>query len=514
MLTRFIRVQLVVFIALTVSAVAALVWHYLHVPSQLGIGQYTLTAELPTSGGLYRTSNVTYQGIHIGTVTKVEPTRAGIRATLSIDDRYRVPIDASANVHSLSALGEQYLDLVSAGHPDRYFSPGQTITKGTVPRDIGSLLDDANRTASALPKEKLAMLLRETARAVGGLGPALQRLLDSTQGLAGDFKKNIADVNGVISDSGPILDSQVESSDPIAVWSHKLDLLSLQVAQNDRGVQGILSQAAPTADQVNEVFSGVRDSLPQTLSNFEIIADMLKRYHAHVEQILVVLPEAGSVLQTATLSGKIKLLVPFALNQPPVCLTGFIPAGEWRSPADLSPAALPEGRYCKIPQETPANDVRGARNLPCVDVPGKRAATPMECRDPKPYVPLGTNPWYGDPNQILTCPAPAARCDRPVKPGLVIPAPTIDTGVNPAPANRVTGTPPPTSDPLSRPGSGVVQCNGQQPNPCTYTPGGPPAAVYSPQSRELVGPDGIKYSVENSTKIGDDGWKEMLAPGG
>jgi len=27
-----------------------------------------------------------------------------------------------------------------------------------------------------------------------------------------------------------------------------------------------------------------------------------------------------------------------------------------------------------------------------------------------------------------------------------------------------------------------------------------------------VGPDGIKYSVENSTKTGDDGWKEMLAP--
>ncbi|MGO9184627.1 hypothetical protein, partial [Mycobacterium sp.] len=43
---------------------------------------------------------------------------------------------------------------------------------------------------------------------------------------------------------------------------------------------------------------------------------------------------------------------------------------------------------------------------------------------------------------------------------------------------------------------------------------GPPAAVYSPQSGELVGPDGVKYSVENSTKTGDDGWKEMLAPAG
>ena len=92
--------------------------------------------------------------------------------------------------------------------------------------------------------------------------------------------------------------------------------------------------------------------------------------------------------------------------------------------------------------DTPANSVRGARNIPCVDVPGKRAATPRECRDPKPYVPLGTNPWYGDPNQILTCPAPAARCDQSVRPGMVIPAPSVNNGLNPAPADRL----PPAGD--------------------------------------------------------------------
>ena len=203
-----------------------------------------------------------------------------------------------------------------------------------------------------------------------------------------------------------------------------------------------------------------------------------------------------------------------AINQPPPCLTGFIPASQWRSPADTSLAPLPSGTYCKIPMDWPANSVRGSRNIPCVDVPGKRAATPRECRDPKPYVPAGTNPWYGDPNQIVTCPAPAARCDQSVRPGMVIPAPSVNSGLNPAPSDRVSGTPPPVSDVPSRPGMGTVQCNGQQPNPCVYTPIGPPTAVYSPQSGELVGPDGVKYSVENSTKTGDDGWKEMLAPAG
>ena len=70
------------------------------------------------------------------------------------------------------------------------------------------------------------------------------------------------------------------------------------------------------------------------------------------------------------------------------------------------------------------------------------------------------------------------------------------------------------NDPLTRAGTGSVECDGQQPNQCVYTPGGPPTAVYSPRSGELAGPDGVRYSVENSTKTGDDGWKEMLAPAG
>jgi phospholipid/cholesterol/gamma-HCH transport system substrate-binding protein len=516
LLTPFIRRQLWLFLGLTVVALLVLGVYYLQVPSLVGIGQYELKAELPASGGLYPTANVTYRGVTIGKVTDVEPTEQGVEATMSIDSHYKIPIDATANVHSVSAVGEQYLDLVPTGNPGKFLSSGQTITKGTVPSEIGPALDTANRGLEALPKDKIGSLLDETAQSVGGLGPALQRLVDSTQAIVGDFKTNITDVNDIIQHSGPILDSQVNSGSAIERWAHNLNTLAAQSAQRDQNVKSILTQAKPTADQVTALFSDVRDSLPQTLANLEVVFDLLKRYHGGVEQVLVFLPQGTAIAQTvsAPFPNQAALDLALSINQPPPCLTGFIPASQWRSPADTSPQPLPTGTYCKIPMETPANSVRGSRNIPCVDVPGKRAASPRECRDPKPYVPAGTNPWFGDPNQLLTCPAPSARCDQSVRPGMVIPAPSVDNGLNPAPADRVAGTPPPTSDPMSRPGSGTVQCNGQQPNPCVYTPSGPPTAVYSPQSGELVGPDGVKYSVENSTKTGDDGWKEMLAPAG
>jgi phospholipid/cholesterol/gamma-HCH transport system substrate-binding protein len=516
MLTPFIRRQLILFGILTVFSILVLGAYYLQVPSLMGVGRYPLKAELPASGGLYPTANVTYRGVTIGKVTDVEPTEQGAEATMSIDSHYKIPIDASANVHSVSAVGEQYLDLVSTGNPGKYLSAGQTITKGTVPAEIGPALDTAYRGLAALPKDKISTLLNESAQAVGGLGPALQRLVDSTQAIVGGFKTNITDVNDIIQNSGPILDSQVNSSSAIERWARNLNTLAAQSAENDQHVKSILRQAAPTADQLNDVFGDVRESLPQTLANLEIVFDALKKYHTGLEQVLVFLPQGAAIAETvaALYPNQAALDLGLSINQPPPCLTGFIPAPEWRSPADTSLQPLPLGTYCKIPMDTPANSVRGSRNIPCTGIPGKRAASPRECRDPAPYVPAGTNPWYGDPNQILTCPAPAARCDQSVRPGMVIPAPSIDTGMNPAPSDRVPGTPPPVSDPLSRPGTGTVQCNGQQPNPCVYAPIGPPSAIYSPQSGELVGPDGIKYSVENSTKTGDDGWKEMLAPAG
>src|ERR1700756_5457327 len=128
MLTPFIRRQLILFGILTVVSILVLGVYYLQVPSLMGIGRYTLKAELPASGGLYPTANVTYNGITIGKVTDVEPTENGAEATMSIDSNYEIPVDAVANVHSVSAVGEQYLDLVSTGNSGQTFSPGQTIT--------------------------------------------------------------------------------------------------------------------------------------------------------------------------------------------------------------------------------------------------------------------------------------------------------------------------------------------------------------------------------------------------
>ena len=72
------------------------------------------------------------------------------------------------------------------------------------------------------------------------------------------------------------------------------------------------------------------------------------------------------------------------------------PATQIRSPADETLRDLPTDMYCKAAQNDPTV-VRGARNYPCQEFPGKRAPTVQLCRDPVGYVPIGTNPWRGPP---------------------------------------------------------------------------------------------------------------------
>ena len=118
MLTRFVRTQLVVFTIASIIGLTAMVFVYMQVPTMLGVGRFTVTLHLPDTGGLYRFSNVTDRGVQVGRVTRVDPTAAGATAELSLDTSPRIPADVQANVRSVSAVGEQYVDLMPrAGGP-------------------------------------------------------------------------------------------------------------------------------------------------------------------------------------------------------------------------------------------------------------------------------------------------------------------------------------------------------------------------------------------------------------
>ena len=168
MLTRFVRIQLAIFtIVGTIGVIVMALW-YIQAPTLLGIGKMTVTLKLPATGGLYRFSNVTYRGVQIGKVTAVGLTPNGAQATLALDTSPKIPADLKAEVRSISAVGEYYVDLRPRNDSPPYLRDGSVIAANdaTIPQPIGPVLDQTSALINSIPKGKLGTIARRVLQGI------------------------------------------------------------------------------------------------------------------------------------------------------------------------------------------------------------------------------------------------------------------------------------------------------------------------------------------------------------
>ena len=114
-LTRRIRIQLAIF-AVVAARRRSRSWssRYMRLPGMLfGVGHYTVTVELPRRGGLYR-ERQRHLPRHRGRPRRqrqARPTPVS-RRCCRCDSDITIPADLEAEVHSQSAVGEQYVELL------------------------------------------------------------------------------------------------------------------------------------------------------------------------------------------------------------------------------------------------------------------------------------------------------------------------------------------------------------------------------------------------------------------
>ena len=393
MLTRFVRIQLLIFTIIGIVGVIAMALFYVQAPTLLGIGRMTVTVELPGTGGLYRFSNVTYRGVQVGKVTAVSLTAKGAKATLSLGTSPKIPANLQADVLSVSAVGEQYVDLRPRTDSAPYLHDGSVIAMHdtTIPQAVGPMLDQVNALVKSLPKNKIGQLLDEAFQAFNGAGYDLASLSDSASRISADANNIVDRTRAFTEDSGPLLDAQARTTDSIRQWAHSLAGISDVLANDDSRVRTVLENGPGALDEASRLFEQIKPTLPVLLANLTTIGQIGITYHPSLEQVLVLLPASVAYTQTAGSlnwpDGKSRGDFALTVDDPPICTVGFLPPSQWRSPADTSDIDTPDGMYCKLPQDSPLA-VRGARNYPCMGHPGKRAPTVEICNSDKPYMPL------------------------------------------------------------------------------------------------------------------------------
>ena len=279
MLTRFIRMQLVIFTVAGTIGVLLMIFFYMQVPTLLGIGRMTVTMELPAAGGLYRFGNVTYRGVEIGKVTSVALTRDGAKATLSLNTSPKIPANLVAEVRSISAIGEQYVELRPRTDSPPYLHNGSVIAMRdtTIPQDVGPMLDQASALIASIPKDKLHALLDESFKGFNGAGYDLGSLADSAAKLGTDLNPVGDNTRALYEDTAPLLDTQAQTADSIKLWSRSLAGVTEQLVTNDPELRRLLHDGPGAFDEASSLLEQIKPTLPVLLANLTTIGRSASR---------------------------------------------------------------------------------------------------------------------------------------------------------------------------------------------------------------------------------------------
>lgn len=476
-LHRRIQIQLAIFLVIAVTAITIMVFHFMKLPAQLfGVGRYTVTVQLPKAAGLYATGNVTYRGTEVGRVEDVLLTDTGVEAVLSLRSGVDIPSDLDAEVHSQSAIGEQYVALVPRDGSSRPLRSGDVITEAntSVPPDINTLLSAANTGLQSIPRDNLKTLIDESYTAVGGLGPELSRIVRGTTDLSIAARKNLDPFLALVDSAQPVFDSQTNKSAEIQTWASHIADITGSLQAHDEAVAGFIDNGGPAADEARLLLDRFQPTLPVLMANLVSVGKVALTYRDNIEQLLVLLPHAVAAEQAGIMANRNTkqayrgqyLSFNLNINLPPPCTTGFLPAQQRRVPSEVDyPERAPGDLYCRTPQDSPFN-VRGVRNTPCAGNPAKRAPSARLCESDEQFVPLndGYN-WKGDPNATMS--------------GQGIP--DIGPAAAPAPA--------------------------QQPPPLAV-------AEYDPATGSYIGPDGQHYRQADLAQVAptEQTWQTMLLP--
>lgn len=443
MIDRLAKIQLSIFAVITVITLSVMAIFYLRLPATFGIGTYGVSADFVAGGGLYKNANVTYRGVAVGRVESVGLNPNGVTAHMRLNSGTAIPSNVTATVRSVSAIGEQYIDLVPPENPSSTkLRNGFRIQRQNtrIGQDVADLLRQAETLLGSLGDTRLRELLHEAFIATNGAGPELARLIESARLLVDEANANYPQVSQLIDQAGPFLQAQIRAGGDIKSLADGLARFTWQLRAADPRLRDTLADAPDAIDEANTAFSGIRPSFPALAASLANLGRVGVIYHKSIEQLLVVFPALFAAIITS--AGGVpqdegaKLDFKIDLHDPRPCMTGFLPPPLVRSPADESVREIPRDMYCKTAQNDPST-VRGARNYPCQEFPGKRAPTVQLCRDPRGYVPVGTNPWRGPPIPYGTEVTDGRNILPPNK------FPYIPPGADPDPGVPIVGPPPP-----------------------------------------------------------------------
>jgi phospholipid/cholesterol/gamma-HCH transport system substrate-binding protein len=393
-MTRGIKVRLVAFAVLSAVGITYITASYLgFIDRVLGRG-LTVYATLPTSGGLFEGSEVSYRGVKIGKVKEMNTSRDGVELVLALEEGTKLPKDAPMYVHNLSAVGEQYLDFEPADDEAPYVEDGDRLAgdADSLPTDEADLLIELNDFVQSVDEENLQVVVAELGTMFDETGEPLQQLLDNGSRFVDEASAHSDETIALLDNGLTVLGTQQDNSENIASFSQNLKLLTAALAGSDKDLRQVLQGTPGTARQLDALLKDLEPTLPVLLGNAVSINQVAVGHLAGLEQLLVSYPRvigAGPSGSTADGYGHVNLQYDGA----PTCTEGYLKPSEWRQFNDLTDGPIYPAQCLSGP---PVN-MRGSKYSPGTPLNNNPARAAVGSYDPLTGVLSGAVDENGNP---------------------------------------------------------------------------------------------------------------------
>jgi len=370
MLSRTVRVQVIVFVVLALAAVAFVGANYAGLDRLLGNNTYVVRLQLADGGGIFTNSEVTYRGVAVGRVGELRLTDTGMEADLVLDDSApRIPSDTRAVVANRSAIGEQYVDLQPRGEQGPFLADGAVIPRSAtaVPMPVTDLLKTASDFNSSVPTGDLRTVVDELYNAMRDSGPSLQLLLDSSMSFTESAAAHLPQTTTLIDDGAIVLSTQLDSSASWRSFSSNAKLFATELANADGDLRMLIGTAPEAATQLSRLLSDTDPGLSILVANLLTTANIFEARIDGMEQLFVTLPKAVAATSSSFTPDGANLSLALTFTDPLPCVDGY-GSTQKRPPTDVGALPLNTAAACTLPGGD-SRLVRGSQNAPTGGVP-------------------------------------------------------------------------------------------------------------------------------------------------
>ncbi|MFN2593263.1 MAG: MCE family protein [Actinomycetota bacterium] len=284
-----VKINLVVFLVLALGLSFAMATQVLSVLHK----HFAVYGIFPDAGGVFTSQEVTYRGITVGQVGKLEVVPQGVRIQMLINGEEKIPAEGvQARVMFKSAVGEQFIELEPQSDGSPYLHDGSVIplSQTSIPVSTQGLLSTLQSVLEGVPPHALKGAINSLGNGLGGRGPDISTIIESAADLAQTFAERSGNTHGILANGTRIGGAFLASKADFERAIRELALVSAELAGDEPAIHDLLTNTNLSSDEVVNLLTRYKAQVDRFLPKFAAVNALQAAHHDDLNRLLATLP--------------------------------------------------------------------------------------------------------------------------------------------------------------------------------------------------------------------------------